>query len=79
MKEKILLKIGGSSGEVQDILVELFNNLNNTKHKNDGYIEDVQIKAMENQCESSEYRLSSEKIIYMIRRFLRYGFTTFWQ
>ena len=77
--QKILPKIGGSGTEVLDILVDLFNNLNNTKHKNDGYIEDVQIKAMENQCESSEYRLSSEKIMYMIRRFLRDGFTTFWQ
>ena len=77
--QKILPKIGGSGGEVLDILVEVFNNLNNTKHKNDGYIEDEQIKTMENQCESSEYRLSSEKIMYMIRRFLRDGFTTFWQ
>ena len=77
--QKILPKIGGSGGEVLDILVELFNYLNSTKHKNDGYIENEQIRAMEKQCESSEYRLSSEKIMYMIRRFLRDGFTTFWQ
>jgi MoxR-like ATPase len=77
--QKILTKIGGSGNEVLDILVELFNNLNNTKHKNNGYIEDLQIKAMENLCVHSEYRLSSEKIMYMIRRFLRDGFTTFWQ
>lgn len=77
--QKILPKIGGSGNDVLDILVKLFNNLNNTKHKNDVYIETEQIKAMENQCESSEYRLSSEKIMYMIRRFQRDGFTTFWQ
>ncbi|MPQ31259.1 ATPase [Clostridium estertheticum] len=77
--QKILPKIGGSSPEVLDILVELFNNLNNTKYKNDGYIGDVVLKTMENQCLSSEYILSSEKIMYMIRRFLRDGFTTFWQ
>lgn len=77
--QKILPKIGGSGGEVLDILVEIFNYLNNTKYKNSGYIEDEQIKIMENQCENSEYRLSSEKIMYMIRRFLRDGFTTFWQ
>lgn len=77
--QKILPKIGGSSGEVLDILVQLFNNLNDTKYKNDGYIEDEQVKAMEKQCESSQYRLSSEKIMFMIRRFLRDGFTTFWQ
>lgn len=77
--QKILPKIGGSGSEVLDILVELFNNLNNTKHKNSGYIEDDQIKAMENLCVGSEYKLSSEKIMYMIRRFLRDGFTTFWQ
>lgn len=77
--QKILPKVGGSGGEVLDILVELFNNLNNSKYKNDGYIEEQQTRAMENQCESSEYRLSSEKIMYMIRRFSRDGFTTFWQ
>ena len=77
--QKILPKIGGSGLEVLDILVELFNNLNNTKYKNDGYIEDVVLRTMENQCLSSEYVLSSEKIMYMIRRFLRDGFTTFWQ
>jgi hypothetical protein len=77
--QKILPKMGGSGGEVLDILVELFNNLNNTKYKNDGYIEDAQVRIMESQCESSEYILSSEKIMYMIRRFLRDGFTTFGQ
>ena len=76
--QKILPKMGGSGGEVLDILVELFNNLNNTKYKNDGYIEDAQVRIMESLCESSEYILSSEKIMYMIRRFLRDGFTTFW-
>lgn len=77
--QKILPKISGSGGEVLDILVELFNSLNNTKYKNDGYIEDEQIRAMEKESESSEYKLSSQKIMYMIRRFLRDGFTTFWQ
>ena len=77
--QKILPKTGGSGGEVLDILVGLFNNLNDSKYKNDGYVEDVQIRAMENQCQSSQFRLSSEKIMYMIRRFIRDGFTTFWQ
>ena len=63
--QKILPKISGSGGEVLDILVELFNALNNTKYKNDGYIEDEQTRTMENQCESSEYKLSS-KISYYI-------------
>ena len=58
-------KINGNRGEVIDILVELFNTLNNTKYKNDGYIENEQTKTMENQCESSEYKLSS-KISYYI-------------
>jgi len=77
--QKILPKIGGSSPEVLDILVELFNYLNNTKYKNDGYIEDAQLRTMENEYKNSEYLLSSEKIMYMIRRYLRDGFTTFWQ
>jgi hypothetical protein len=77
--QKILPKIGGSGGEALDTLVELFNNLNNTKYKNDGYIENEQTRTMENECEISKYKLSSQKIMYMIRRFLRDGFTTFWQ
>lgn len=77
--QKILPKISGSGGEVLDILVELFNDLNNTKHKNDGYIEDEQIRTMEKESETSKYKLSNQKIMYMIRRFLRDGFTTFWQ
>ncbi|WP_291643611.1 hypothetical protein [Clostridium sp.] len=46
--------MSGSGGEVLDILIELFNNLNNTKYKNNGYIEDAQGRTMESQCESSE-------------------------
>ena len=45
--QKILPKISGSGGEVLDILVELFNTLNNTKYKNDGYIENEQTKSIE--------------------------------
>lgn len=69
--QKILTKIGGSGNDVLDISVGLFNNLNSTKQKNDGYIEAKQIRTIENQCENSELILSSEKIMYMIRRFLR--------
>jgi hypothetical protein len=77
--QKILPKMGGSGGEVLDILIELFNNLNNNKYKNDRYIEDAQVRIMDSLCVSSEYILSSEKIMYIIRRFLREGFITFWQ
>ncbi|MBK1809528.1 AAA family ATPase [Clostridium sp. YIM B02505] len=76
--QKILPKIGGSGGEVLDILIKLFNNLNDSDYESEGYLDDTQIKAMEKQCESSKYKLSSEKIIFMIRRFQRDGFTTFW-
>lgn len=77
--QKILPKIGGSGAEVLDILVELFNKLNGSNHKNNGYIDEKEIKVMENQGEEGQYRLTSRKIIYMIRRFTRDGFTTFWQ
>ena len=77
--QKILPKISGSNGEVFEILVKVFNMLNNTKIYVSGYLEQKQINAMMQQSRCSQYKLSSEKLVYMIRRFVRDGFTTFWQ
>ncbi|MEG2411521.1 MAG: AAA family ATPase [Clostridium sp.] len=76
--QKILPKISGSSQEVQDLLISLFDKLNGCKTQNSAYLEDADIKKMkENSID--KYKLTNEKIIYMIRRFIRDGFTTFWQ
>ncbi|MEG1254407.1 AAA family ATPase [Clostridium sp.] len=76
--QKILPKISGSSQDVQDLLISLFDKLNGCKTQNSTYLEDADIKKMkENSLD--KYELTNEKIIYMIRRFIRDGFTTFWQ
>ena len=77
--QKILPKISGSNGEVFEILVKVFNMLNNTKIDVSGYLEQKQINEMMQQSRCSQYKLSNEKLVYMIRRFVRDGFTTFWQ
>jgi energy-coupling factor transporter ATP-binding protein EcfA2 len=77
--QKVLPKLSGSAKEVLDALVDLYNLLNGTKYKKDGFIEENQFKAMEEEIKNSKYVLTGEKLIYMMRRFIRDGFTTFWQ
>lgn len=77
--QKILPKISGSNGDVLEILVKVFNMLNETKFDATGYLDEKQINEMMQQGKISKYKLSSEKLVYMIRRFVRDGFTTFWQ
>ncbi len=76
MLQKILPKISGSDIEVFDILIKLFNLFNNTKY--DINLEKEQLKEMNKEVNSSKYKLTSEKLINMIRRFIENGFTTFW-
>lgn len=100
--QKILPKISGSSNDVKDVLIDLFEKLNSGyKFDNREYIEDDQLKKLENEiikisskshnAQSGNmieigdkkfeciYKLSSTKLVYMLRRFIRDGFTTFWQ
>ncbi|MEN8075347.1 AAA family ATPase [Clostridioides difficile] len=77
--QKILPKISGSNGDVFEILVKVFNMLNDTKFDVSGYLDEKQINEMMQQSKSNKYKLSSEKLVYMIRRFVRDGFTSFWQ
>lgn len=86
--QKILPKISGSSNETLEILLCLFELFNKYKISNKEYIEEKELKAMEIKAKetfdnandvNSGYKLTNEKLIYMIRRFIRDGFTTFWQ
>lgn len=86
--QKILPKISGSSNETLEILLCLFELFNDYKISNKDYIEEKELKAMEIKAKetldnvddvNSGYKLTNEKLIYMIRRFIRDGFTTFWQ
>lgn len=94
--QKILPKISGSSDDVKDVLIDLFEEFNSGyKFDNRDYIENGELKKLEDliaaKTENTEqlqidnktfkciYKSSSLKLIYMIRRFIRDGFTTFWQ
>lgn len=78
INQKILPKITGSNKEVMEIRIKLFNNLNETKYSYDdiayGNVELKELEAIENKA----YEVSSNKIIYMIKRYIRDGFTGFW-
>ena len=77
--QKILPKLSGSNNDVLEILIDLYNLLNNTTYNCEGYLDESYIKSMYSIAKESKYMLSNEKIMYMIRRFVRDGFTTFWQ
>lgn len=78
INQKILPKISGSNREVLEILVELFNKLNGTKYNYDDIAYgNIDIKELEN-IESKDYKVSSGKIIYMLKKYVRDGFTGFW-
>ena len=77
--QKILPKINGSNSDILEILVKIFNVLNDSKFNAEDYLDENTLKDMTNKGKESNYKLSSEKLLYMIRRFVRDGFTTFWQ
>ena len=71
--QKILPKIGGSDEDTLDLLIDLYNELNNTTYTRDDFDSDRGIKP------SDKYKLTNKKILLMVRRFVRDGFTNFWQ
>ena len=86
--QKILPKISGSSSEVLDMLFDIFELFNDSKFSNREYLEEKELKdlkekftALNQDSDKINYKfqLTNEKLIYMIRRFIRDGFTTFWQ
>ena len=77
--QKILPKINGSNSDILEILVKIFNVLNDSKFNAEDYLDENTLKEMAKRSKESNYKLSSEKLLYMIRRFVREGFTTFWQ
>ena len=77
--QKILPKIHGSNSDILEILVKIFNILNDSKFNAEDYLDENTLKEMAKISKESNYKLSSEKLLYMIRRFVRDGFTTFWQ
>lgn len=86
--QKILPKISGSSSEVLDMLLDIFESFNDYRFSNREYLEEKELKDLKEKVTDLNedydkinymYKLTNEKLIYMIRRFIRDGFTTFWQ
>lgn len=77
--QKILPKISGSGSEVLEILVKLFKHFNNIKSSYSDYITEEELKDMESKVIGNEYNIINKKLLHMIRRYLRDGFTTYWQ
>lgn len=86
--QKILPKISGSSNEVLDMLFDIFELFNDYRFSNREYLEEKELKELKEKVTASnegsdkinyKFQLTNEKLIYMIRRFIRDGFTTFWQ
>ncbi|KZL88595.1 McrB family protein [Clostridium magnum] len=94
IKQKILPRIGGSSGEIEKCLLKLFilfSNMNKSNFASDYIDEDTldkmfkylkedkkELKEGSKEKSSCRYPISSEKILKMLWRFNRDGFTTFW-
>lgn len=94
IKQKILPRISGSSSEIEQCLFKLFIHFSNintsslnidcieeeTLKKMDDYIKDDKKKLKDGSRKESicKYPTSSEKILKMLWRFNKDGFTTFW-
>lgn len=89
IKQKILSRIQGSSSDIQQMLVELFTHFTDYKEKDidSDYIDEDVLNKLEKHIKDNEhkdenkikYPFSAKKTLKMIRRFLRDGFTTFWE
>jgi len=79
ISQKILPKINGSGSEILEILVKLFKHFNNIKASYSDYITEEELDDMESNSIDNEYNITNKKLLYMIRRYLRDGFTTYWQ
>lgn len=94
IKQKILPRISGSSSEIEQCLFTLFKGFSNmdTSSFNSDYIDEEALKKMKNYIVDDKeklkdgsrekslckYPISSEKILKMLWRFNKDGFTTFW-
>lgn len=94
IKQKILPRISGSSSEVEQCLFKLFISFSNinTSNLSTDYVEEETLKKINDYIKDDKkklkdgsrkesvckYPISSEKILKMLWRFNKDGFTTFW-
>lgn len=71
--QKILPKICGSDDDTAELLKDLYNYLNNEAKYTVSDFENNKVE------QHGLYKLSNKKIVTMIRRFVRNGFTNFWE
>lgn len=76
--QKILPKINGSSNECYEVLLDLFQHLNKIDIKNRESLDDKELNELEEKAQITPLPLASEKLLLMIRRFIKDGFTSFW-
>lgn len=76
--QKILPKFSGSSSEVMDILLDLFEICADYKAQNRQYLEDEIDKMYYVADTSLKYKLTNKKLLYMIRRYEHDSFTSFY-
>ncbi len=76
--QKILPKINGSSNECYEVLLDLFQHLNKIDIKNRENLDDKELNELEEKAQITPLPLASEKLLLMIRRFIKDGFTSFW-
>ncbi len=78
IKQKILPRIQGSSRELKNILIDLFDYFADTNFKVENRkISEQMIQHLENN-QDVKYPLSADKVAHMIKRYEQDGFTAFW-
>jgi len=78
IKQKILPRIQGSSRELKNILIELFDYFADTNFKVENRkISEQMIQHLENN-QDIKYPQSADKVAHMIKRYEQDGFTAFW-
>lgn len=76
--QKILPKINGSSNECYEVLLDLFEHLTKIEIKNRENLDDKELSELEEKAKTGLTPIASEKLLVMIRRFVKDGFTNFW-
>lgn len=73
--QKILPKINGSSNECYEVLVDLLEYFNDIKLEDRDRLDDRKLDGILDKISKSH---TSEKIVLMIKRFVKDSFTSFW-
>jgi len=82
--QKILPRIQGSSFRIRSIILEILKLLNSDNEKlkaidiKNNQINSVELESIVNDIEDLKFQRSTDKLLFMFRRFEEDGFTSFW-